>query len=88
MERITERRRCSPTSNLRNAFNAGHNSADVADLLQEYEAKIGALKRMMGRQALEIELSKGAMKHGPRPTSESTSIVTGPVGSPSVKVAS
>ena len=28
----------------------------AADLLQEYEAKIAALERMVGRQALEIEL--------------------------------
>ena len=27
----------------------------AADLLQEYEAKIAALERMVGRQALEIE---------------------------------
>ena len=30
--------------------------------LQEYEAKIAALERMVGRQALEIELLKGALK--------------------------
>ena len=29
--------------------------AQAADLLQEYEAKIAALERMVGRQALEIE---------------------------------
>ena len=29
--------------------------ARAADLLQEYEAKIAALERMVGRQALEIE---------------------------------
>jgi transposase-like protein len=27
----------------------------AADLLQEYEAKVAALERMVGRQALEIE---------------------------------
>ncbi len=31
--------------------------AQAADLLQEYEAKIAALERMVGRQALEIELA-------------------------------
>ena len=34
----------------------------AADLLQEYEAKIAALERMVGRQALEIEFLKGALK--------------------------
>ena len=32
--------------------------ARAADLLQEYEAKIAALERMVGRQALEIEFLK------------------------------
>ena len=35
--------------------------ARAADLLQEYEAKIAALERMVGRQALEIEFLKGAL---------------------------
>jgi transposase len=41
--------------------------ARAADLLQEYEAKIAALERMVGRQALEIEFLKGALKSEPRP---------------------
>lgn len=32
--------------------------ARAADLLQEYEAKIAALERLVGRQALEIEFLK------------------------------
>jgi len=66
-------------------FEAGALDDDVqaADLLQEYEAKIAALERMVGRQALELELPKGALKHAPRPRSGSTSVVTGPVASPS-----
>ena len=50
-------------------FEAGALDDDVqaADLLQEYEANIAALERMVGRQALEIELLKGALKHAPRP---------------------
>jgi transposase-like protein len=42
-------------------FEAGafDNDAQAADLLQEYEAKIAALERMVGRQALEIEFLKG-----------------------------
>ena len=55
----------------------------AADLLQEYEAKIAGLERLVGRQALELELLRGALKHAPRPRSASTSIVTGPVASPS-----
>ena len=66
-------------------FEAGALDDDVqaADLIQEYEAKIAALERMVGRQALEIELLKGALKHAPRPRSASTSVVTGPAASPS-----
>src|SRR5206468_9107511 len=41
--------------------------AQAADLLQEYEARIVALERLVGRQALEIEFLKGALKNGPRP---------------------
>jgi transposase len=55
------------------------------DLLQEYEAKIAALERMVGRQALEIEFLKGALKSVPRPRSASTSVFTGPTASPSPK---
>jgi transposase len=46
-------------------FEAGalDDDARAADLIQEFEAKIAALERMVGRQALEIELLKGASKH-------------------------
>src|SRR6188472_4233011 len=66
-------------------YEAGALDEDVqaADLMQEYEAKIAALERMVGRQALEIELLKGALKHAPRPRNSTTSVVTGPAGSPS-----
>jgi transposase len=68
-------------------FEAGALDDDVqaADLLQEYEAKIAALERMVGRQALEIEFLKGALKSTPRPRSETTSMIAGPVVSPSRK---
>ena len=56
--------------------------ARAADLLQEYEAKIAALERMVGRQALEIEFLKGALKNAPRPKSAITSAITGPMVSP------
>ena len=60
--------------------------AQAADLLQGYEAKIAALERMVGRQALEIELPlKGALKNAPRPRSATTSVIVGPAASPSQK---
>jgi transposase len=55
--------------------------AHAADLLVEYEAKIAALERMVGRQALEIEFLKGALKNVPRPRSATTSVITGPTAS-------
>ena len=51
--------------------------AQAADLLQEYEAKIAALERMVGRQALEIEFLKGALKNAPRPRNANTSVIVG-----------
>jgi transposase-like protein len=59
--------------------------ARAADLLQEYEAKIAALERMVGRQALEIEFLKGALRSAPRLRSATTSVITGPMASPSPK---
>ena len=59
--------------------------AKAADLLQEYEAKIAALERLVGRQALEIEFLKGALKSAPRPRSATTSVIAGPMVSPSPK---
>src|SRR5512147_1816574 len=59
--------------------------AQAADLLQEYEAKIAALERLVGRQALEIEFLKGASRNAPRARSATTSVITGPVASPSAK---
>ena len=56
--------------------------AQAADFLQEYEAKIAALERMVGRQALEIEFLKGALKNAPRPRSANTSVIVGPAASP------
>ncbi len=65
-------------------FEAGALDEDVqaADLIQEYEGRIAALERLVGKQALELHLLKGALKHAPRPKSASTFIVTGPVVSP------
>jgi transposase-like protein len=57
--------------------------ARAADLLQEYEAKIAALERLVGRQALELEFLKGASRNTPRQRSASTSVISGPPVSPS-----
>ena len=56
-------------------FEAGafDDDARAADLLQDYEAKIAALERMVGRQALEIEFLKGALKSAPRPRNHPSS---------------
>ena len=71
-------------------FEAGALDDDVqaADMLQEYEARIAALERMVGRQALEIEMLKGALKHAPRPRSANASVVTRPAVSRSAEDAS
>ena len=60
----------------------------AADLLQQYEARIAALERLVGRRALEIEFLKGAQKGAPSPRSAPTSVVAGPVACPSPEDAS
>ena len=40
---------------------------EAADLLGAYEARIAALERLVGRQALEIEFLKGARKNARPP---------------------
>jgi transposase len=55
----------------------------AANLLQEYEARIAALERLVGKQALELEFLKGALKSAPPSKRGSTSVVTGPAASPS-----
>lgn len=57
--------------------------ATAADMIQEYEARVAALERLVGKQALELELLKGAVKGAPRPRSGPTSAITGPAASPS-----
>ena len=59
--------------------------AQAVDLIQEYEARIAALERLVGKQALELEFLKGALKSTARPRSATTSVVTGPVACPSPK---
>lgn len=55
--------------------------AQAADLIQEYEARIAALERLVGQQALELEFLKGALRNSPRPRSGTTSAITGPAAS-------
>ena len=59
--------------------------ARSADLIQEYEARIAALERLVGKQALELEFLKGARKSAPPPRRETTSVITGPVALASQK---
>ena len=59
--------------------------AAAADMIQEYEARIAALERLVGKQALELEFQKGALRNAPRPRSAATSVITGPQVAPSPK---
>jgi transposase len=59
--------------------------ASAADLLGQYEARIAALERLVGKQALELEFLKGAARSAPRPKSATTSVVVGPLASASQK---
>jgi len=52
--------------------------AAAADLLQQYEARIAAPERLVGKQALELEFVKGAARSTPRPKSANTSVIVGP----------
>ncbi len=64
---------------------AGALDQDVAsaELLTGYEARIAALERLVGRQALEIEFLKGAQTSARLPRSEPTSVIIGPEACPS-----
>src|SRR3954471_20852247 len=48
--------------------------AVAADMVQEYEARIAALERLVGKQAMELEFLKGALRNGPRVRSGATSV--------------
>ncbi len=52
-------------------YEAGEYDEDAvtADLVQAYEARIAALERLVGKQALELEFLKGAQKSSARPRS-------------------
>jgi transposase-like protein len=57
----------------------------AADLLVRYETRIASLERLVGKQALELEFLKGALRNGPRPKSEPMSVIVGPRDFPSPK---
>ncbi|MEO1315140.1 MAG: transposase [Pseudomonadota bacterium] len=57
--------------------------ARAADLIQEYEARIAALERLVGKQALELEFARGALRHGRSQRSAPMSVIAGPAASPS-----
>lgn len=58
---------------------------EAANLLEQYEARIAALERMVGRLALENELLKGASRASRPPRDGRPSVITGPLPSPSPK---
>lgn len=60
--------------------------SQAADLIQEYEARIAALERLVGKQAPELEFLKGVLKNAPRPRSGAA--ISGTLASPSPKDAS
>ena len=59
--------------------------ARAADLIQAYEARIAALERLVGKQALELEFLKGAQQLGHWPRGAPVSVITGPAASLSRK---
>lgn len=61
--------------------------AHAADPVQENEARIAALERLVGRQALELEFLKGGSAKLTSAEKRTTSVITGPAVSPSLKCA-
>jgi transposase-like protein len=61
-------------------YEAGAFDDDVqtADLLQQYEARIAALERLVGKQALELEFLKGVLGSAPQQRSANMSVIVGP----------
>lgn len=57
----------------------------ASELLAERDAKIEVLERLVGRQALEIDFLKGALKSTASLKGGRTSVITGPLPSPSRK---
>ncbi len=57
----------------------------AANILQQYEARIAALERLAGKLALENEFLKGASRKVHKTRNGVTSVITGPMVSPSAK---
>lgn len=70
-------------------YEAGHFDEDeaTAATMEAYEARIAALERLVGKQALELEFLKGALRSGPLEKNAPTSVISGPRLSPSPKAA-
>ncbi|MYE24405.1 MAG: transposase [Gammaproteobacteria bacterium] len=68
-------------------YKAGASDEDTAaaSTIQEFEARIAALKRLVGKQAPELEFLKWAQRHGRQPRSAPMSVITGPTASTSPK---
>ena len=62
-------------------------AGEAANTIRKYEARIAALERLVGKQALELEFLRGARREGRRPGNAPISVVTGPKASPSPKEA-
>ena len=61
---------------------APYDDASAADLIQAYEARIAALERLVGKQALALEFLRGASASVARTRSAPTSVITGPAVRP------
>lgn len=57
----------------------------AAALLEEYETRIAALERMVGRQTMELEYLKGAVRSARSQGNAPTSVIAGPAASLSPK---
>ena len=55
----------------------------LENLVQEYEGRVAALERLVGRQALEIEFLKGARPSTAPARNGPTSVIAGPTACPS-----
>jgi len=66
-------------------YRRGELTLDVQreEQLQEADAKIAALERKVGQLTMELDLPKRGLVAAPPATSASSSIVSGPVASPS-----
>ena len=57
--------------------------AEAANLLQEHEARIAALERLIGPQALVIDVRKGARQSTAPASNGRTLVIPGPTACPS-----